>query len=74
MMYEKLAEFYDALVKMKKQQSMVDLIESYLPKGKIMELACGSGEITIALAKDGYEVHASDLSADMITQAKSKRK
>lgn len=73
MMYEKLAEFYDALVKDEEAtKAWVDLIESYLPKGKIMELACGSGEITIALAKDGYEVHASDLSADMITQAKAK--
>ena len=75
MMYEKLAEFYDALVKDEEAtKAWVDLIESYLPKGKIMELACGSGEITIALAKDGYEVHASDLSADMITQAKAKEK
>ena len=54
MMYEKLAEFYDALVKDEEAtKAWVDLIESYLPKGKIMELACGSGEITIALAKDG---------------------
>lgn len=74
MMYEKLAQFYDALVKDEEAtKAWVDLIETYLPKGKIMELACGSGEITIALAKDGYEVHASDLSADMIQQAKAKQ-
>ena len=36
MMYEKLAEFYDALVKDEEAtKAWVDLIESYLPKGKI---------------------------------------
>lgn len=73
MMYEHLAHFYDALVKDDEATlAWVKLIQQYIPKGKIMELACGSGEITIALANAGYQVSASDLSSDMIEEAKHK--
>ena len=73
MMYQALAKYYDALVKDDEAtSSWVSLIHTYLPKGKVMELACGSGEITIALAKQGYEVSASDISEDMIKEAKKK--
>ncbi|MEG0360145.1 MAG: class I SAM-dependent methyltransferase [Longicatena sp.] len=73
MMYETLAHFYDALVSDEEATSAwVALIERNIPKGKVMELACGSGEITIALAQHGYEVHANDISESMIEQAKLK--
>lgn len=73
MMYETLAHYYDILVKDDEAtQAWVDLIIKHMPKGNILELACGSGEITIALAKQGYQVHASDLSAEMIQEAKKK--
>ena len=74
MMYETLARYYDALVKDDEAtMAWVKLIKQHIPKGKLLELACGSGEITIALAKDGYEIHASDLSKDMIQTAKAKK-
>ena len=73
MMYQVLAKYYDALVKDDEATAAwVDLIKAHMPKGDIMELACGSGEITIALSKGGYHVSASDLSQDMINAAKSK--
>lgn len=73
MMYEALAHFYDALVQDDEATAAwVNLIESRIPKGNIMELACGSGEITIALANAGYHVNASDISGDMIAEAKKK--
>lgn len=73
MMYETLARYYDALVKDDEATAAwVKLIEERILKGRILELACGSGEITIQLASDGYEMHASDLSADMIQAAKAK--
>lgn len=73
MMYEQLAPFYDALVKDETATAAwVELIKRYIPHGRIMELACGSGEITIALAKDGYQMHGSDRSEDMLRQAKRK--
>lgn len=73
MMYEALAQYYDALVKDDEAtRAWVELIEHYIPQGSILELAAGSGEITIALANDGYDMHASDLSDDMIQVAKKK--
>ena len=73
MMYETLARFYDALVKDDDAtKDWVTLIENAITGKDILELACGSGEITIQLAKDGYHVLGSDLSSDMIEEAKKK--
>lgn len=73
MMYQALARYYDALVKDDEAtQAWVSLIKAHMPLGSIMELACGSGEITIRLAEEGYQVSASDLSEDMIREAKKK--
>lgn len=73
MMYQALATYYDALVKDEEAtNAWVSLIQKYIAPCKIHELACGSGEITIALAKKGYEVTASDLSAYMVEEAKKK--
>ena len=73
MMYDYLAPYYDALVADEEAtKAWVSLIEDYIPKGDLMELACGSGEITIMLANHGYQVYASDLSSEMVEQAKQK--
>lgn len=73
MMYQTLAHFYDALVKDDEAtKDWVDFIKRHMYGTSIMELACGSGEITIALAKAGYEISASDLSEEMIFMAKQK--
>lgn len=73
MMYALLAPYYDALVGDEEAtKAWVELIEKHIPKGKILELACGSGEITIALAQKGYQLKATDISAEMIQEAKLK--
>ena len=48
----------------------VELVKAHIRGTELLELACGSGEITIALAQEGYHVDASDLSAAMIEEAK----
>ena len=40
--------------------------------GKILELACGTGNIATRLVKRGFDVEATDLSAEMIEIAKAK--
>ncbi len=73
MMYDKLATYYDALVKDEEAtKDWVNWIESMSKPSSLLELACGSGEITLALAKDGYKVSALDLSERMVDQAKRK--
>lgn len=73
MMYQVLAKYYDALVKDEEATAAwVEFIKAHMPKGDVMELACGSGEITIALSQEGYHVSASDLSSDMVHAAMAK--
>lgn len=73
-MYQVLAQFYDALVADEKAtQDWVHFIESHASFKTILEYACGSGEITLALAKLGYQIKASDLSSDMVEMAKKKK-
>ena len=73
MIYDALAKYYDLLVKDDEAtKQWVEFTKKNITGTKILELACGSGEITIALAKEGYEVCGSDLSNEMINEAKSK--
>lgn len=73
MMYQTLAHFYDSLVKDDEATfAWVKFIQQHMYGKKILELACGSGEITIALAKFGYQITASDLSSEMVEMAKRK--
>lgn len=73
MIYDKLATYYDALVKDEEAtKDWVKWIQSMSNPSSLLELACGSGEITLALANDGYKVSALDLSSRMVEEAKKK--
>lgn len=72
-MYNDLAKIYDALVSDENAtKQWVDFINAHSNAHNVLELACGSGEITLALAKEGKKLDACDLSAQMIEQAKAK--
>lgn len=45
---------------------------SDIPVKKVCEAACGTGSMACELARRGYEVTASDLSAEMLTAAEAK--
>lgn len=70
--YELLARYYDALIgDPVATVRWVRWVESFQPRKRFLELACGSGEITRLLA--GYhDVDALDLSPHMISIAKNK--
>lgn len=73
MMYEKLADYYDALVSDEEATlAWCDLIEHYVKGKEVLELACGSGEITCELAKRGYHMFASDISESMLEKTRAK--
>lgn len=75
MIYETLASYYDALVKDEEAtQAWVDWIQSYQKPCTMLELACGSGEITHHLSQEGFMMTALDLSEEMVKQAQSKDK
>lgn len=71
--YKTLADSYDQLVKDEDAtRQWADFTCRYLKHGKLLELACGSGEITLALAERGFEITAGDLSEEMLKAAKQK--
>lgn len=76
MMYRTLAAYYDALVKDEAATAQwVAYVKRYIPQSdrkRLLEAACGSGEITLALARCGYRMQAGDISMDMLHQAQAK--
>lgn len=75
MIYHDLADYYDALVKDEEATlRWADLTQRVLGPNRtsILELACGSAEISCELARRGYSLLATDLSEDMLNKAKDK--
>lgn len=73
MIYDALASYYDDLVKDDDAtQLWVDFVKKYCPKRNVLELACGSGEISHALKEEGYTIKATDFSESMIAKLKEK--
>ena len=78
MPYEEFASVYDRFMEPEIYDEWVTYLERIFDKhGKkkpklILDLACGTGNISIRLAKKGYETIGADLSADMLKIAKDK--
>ncbi|SJZ79129.1 class I SAM-dependent DNA methyltransferase [Anaerorhabdus furcosa] len=73
MIYEGLAKYYDDLVGDEEATlKWVDLTKKFCPKGNLLELACGSGEISYKLQQEGYDLLATDFSSSMIERLNSK--
>ena len=75
-MYNKFSEVYDNFINID-YGSWVKYIESLWAKfgckpNLVLDLACGTGNITIPLAKKGYDMIGLDLSEDMLSMARSK--
>lgn len=72
-MYSILAQHYDSLVKDDEAtKRYVQFVKEHVNGISLMELACGSGEISLQLAQTGFQLSASDLSEEMIEVAKLK--
>lgn len=48
------------------------LAERGIKRARILDIACGTGILALALAKNGHTVHGTDISREMIKAAKSK--
>lgn len=75
--YSGFAQVYDFLMKDVDYNRWVDYIEEiYCKEGlnpkTVLELACGTGNITNRLAKRRYNIVGVDISSEMLTFAKSK--
>lgn len=78
MEYGYLAGIYDHLMKDVDYEAWVDFTEKQIGSRKssgdinVLELACGTGNITIPLGKRGYKITAVDRSIEMLSRAQQK--
>ncbi|MFJ8264669.1 class I SAM-dependent DNA methyltransferase [Peribacillus asahii] len=77
MSYERFAYVYDELMKDAPYEKWLALLtaklEQYGVQGKqLLDLACGTGEMTIELARNGFHVTGVDLSDEMLLVAQEK--
>lgn len=76
-MYDSFAYVYDVFMEGTPYEKWTDNIERLFKKYKtepklILELGCGTGNITVPMAKRGFEMIGVDLSVDMLNEARSK--
>jgi len=75
MTYRQLAKLYDFLMKDAPYDQWTSFTEQFINQKKpanqisILDLGCGTGQVTWRLAEKGYQVTGVDLSEDMLTEA-----
>ncbi|MGM0897133.1 MAG: class I SAM-dependent DNA methyltransferase [Bacillota bacterium] len=74
MNYGRFAAVYDDLMEDIPYEQYVEWIAETMRSGSVLDLACGTGVLSELMAELGYEVTASDLSADMLTVAQKRFK
>ena len=73
MFYDAIAPYYDLLVGDEDaRRRWVSFTLAHASGNCLLDLACGSGDVTIALSQYFEEVRGCDLSAEMIKRAKAK--
>lgn len=75
--YEALAGAYDGLTRDIDYAAVCDYLESLLQRlgrkpRELLDLACGTGSVSILLAQRGYRVLGADISEEMLTVAAQK--
>lgn len=77
MSYASLASVYDKLTENVEYEKRAEYIRSLLSKnggedGVLLDLACGTGTLSVELAKYGYDMILCDLSAEMLSFARER--
>ena len=75
--YSAFAEFYDELTRDVDYRKYADYLcgllrQNGIEKGLVLDLACGTGSLTVELAKRGYELIGVDSSPEMLSEAQKK--
>lgn len=77
MKYEQFALLYDELMNDVPYDKWVEFTEESLQQvsmkeAKILDVACGTGNVTLPLVRKGYDLIGVDLSEEMLTVAQQK--
>lgn len=77
MAYQQMARLYDKLMDDAPYDLWADITkkifnQSSIPVNRIVDLGCGTGQITTRLAKDGYQMIGLDYSIDMLSYAEQR--
>jgi len=64
--YDHLATFYDAFIDQAVYDSYLDLLDKYTVRGTLLDIGCGTGNLSVELAAAGYRVTATDLAEEML--------
>ena len=73
MSYADFALFYDRLTENIDYEALADMYAGLLcGKGDVLDLACGTGSLSVPLVERGFNVTAADISQDMLTVAAAK--
>jgi 2-polyprenyl-3-methyl-5-hydroxy-6-metoxy-1,4-benzoquinol methylase len=64
--YDLLATFYDAFIDPDVYERYLDLLDKYTVRGTLLDIGCGTGNLSVELAARGYDVTATDLSEEML--------
>lgn len=77
MSYEVFAEYYDELMQnvgYRERAEYIDrLIKQHKPNANLLvDLACGTGSMTVEFASMGYDVIGTDISEEMLSKAREK--
>ena len=66
MSYDLLATFYDAFIDPDVYDEYLRLVDKYTSKGTLLDIGCGTGTLSLELARSGFFVTATDLSEEML--------
>ncbi|MGI6392247.1 MAG: class I SAM-dependent DNA methyltransferase [Candidatus Izemoplasmatales bacterium] len=67
MSYDLLATFYDAFIDSAVYNEYLRLLDKYTSRGSLLDIGCGTGSLSLKLAKQGFNVTATDLSEEMLS-------
>ena len=73
-MYAALTEVYDFLVPealLSPEGSAAGFVDLLAPGDRVLDCACGTGTLAVGLALRGFEVSASDASAEMVARTRA---